>query len=95
MSVAAAQNRRATAVCTVDRISKCCPKTMMHFWLTKSTINRIQTYKRFSLCRLWAEIEAHKWRDLELNLNKTATKAIEVGTSWSIKNARFALFITD
>ena len=29
------------------------------------------------LCRLWAEIEAHKWRDLELNLSKTATKAIE------------------
>ena len=22
-------------------------------------------------CRLWAEIEAHKWRDLELNLSKT------------------------
>jgi hypothetical protein len=30
------------------------------------------------ICRLWAEIEAHKWRDLELNLSKTATKkAIE------------------
>ena len=29
------------------------------------------------LCRLWAEIEAHKWCDLELNLSKTATKAIE------------------
>ena len=29
------------------------------------------------LCRLWAEIEAHKWRDLKLNLSKTATKAIE------------------
>ena len=24
-----------------------------------------------SLWRLWAEIEAHKWRDLELNLSKT------------------------
>ena len=24
-----------------------------------------------SQCRLWAEIEAHKWRDLELNLSKT------------------------
>ena len=23
------------------------------------------------LWRLWAEIEAHKWRDLELNLSKT------------------------
>ena len=23
------------------------------------------------VCRLWAEIEAHKWRDLELNLSKT------------------------
>ena len=23
------------------------------------------------LCRLWAEIEVHKWRDLELNLSKT------------------------
>ena len=23
------------------------------------------------ICRLWAEIEAHKWRDLELNLSKT------------------------
>ena len=23
------------------------------------------------LCRLWAEIEEHKWRDLELNLSKT------------------------
>ena len=23
------------------------------------------------LCRLWVEIEAHKWRDLELNLSKT------------------------
>ena len=22
-------------------------------------------------CRLWVEIEAHKWRDLELNLSKT------------------------
>ena len=22
-------------------------------------------------CRLWAEIKAHKWRDLELNLSKT------------------------
>ena len=52
----------------------------------------------FTICRLWAEIEAHKWRDLELNLSKTATKAIEfwsVGTSWSVKNAHFALFITD
>ena len=29
------------------------------------------------LWRLWAEIEAHKWRDLELNLSKTATKAIK------------------
>ena len=26
-------------------------------------------------CRLWAEIEAHKWCDLELNLRKTATNA--------------------
>ena len=25
----------------------------------------------FESCRLWAEIEAHKWRDLELNLSKT------------------------
>ena len=24
--------------------------------------------------RLWAEIEAHKWRNLELNLSITATK---------------------
>ena len=24
-----------------------------------------------SQCRLWVEIEAHKWRDLELNLSKT------------------------
>ena len=23
------------------------------------------------ICRLWAEIEAYKWRDLELNLSKT------------------------
>ena len=22
-------------------------------------------------CRLWVEIEAHKWRDLELNLSET------------------------
>ena len=29
------------------------------------------------VCRLWAEIEAHKWCDLELNLSKTATKAIK------------------
>ena len=29
------------------------------------------------ICRLWAEIEAHKWRDLQLNLSKTATKAIK------------------
>ena len=29
------------------------------------------------ICRLWAEIEAHKLCDLELNLRKTATKAIE------------------
>ena len=56
----------------------------------------------FQICgkvwRLWAEIEAHKWRDLELNLSKTATKAIEfwsVGTSWSVRNEHFALFITD
>ena len=26
---------------------------------------------KLRLCRLWAEIEAHKWRDLELNLSKT------------------------
>jgi hypothetical protein len=26
------------------------------------------------LCRLWAEIEAHKWRDLELNLSKAVEK---------------------
>ena len=25
----------------------------------------------YVLWRLWAEIEAHKWRDLELNLSKT------------------------
>ena len=51
-----------------------------------------------SQCRLWAKIEAYKWCDLELVLSKTATKAIEfgsVGTSWSVKNAHFALFITD
>ena len=50
------------------------------------------------LCRPWSEIEAHKWRDLELDLSKTARKAIKfgsVGTSWSVKNAHFALFITD
>ena len=43
-------------------------------------------------------IGVHEWHDLELNLSKTATKAIEfwsVGTSWSVKNAHFALFITD
>ena len=27
--------------------------------------------KTLRLCRLWAEIKAHKWRDLELNLSKT------------------------
>ena len=27
--------------------------------------------KIWSVCRLWAEIEAHKWHDLELNLSKT------------------------
>ena len=27
--------------------------------------------KEILLCRLWAEIEAHKWWDLELNLSKT------------------------
>ena len=31
----------------------------------------------FLIWRLWAEIEAHKWRDLELNLSKTATTALE------------------
>ena len=29
------------------------------------------TVMSFRLCRLWAEIEALKWRDLELNLSKT------------------------
>ena len=29
------------------------------------------------VCKLWAEIEAHKWCDLELNLSKTATKAMK------------------
>ena len=28
----------------------------------------------WDLWRLWAEIEAHKWRDLELNLSKTVEK---------------------
>ena len=27
--------------------------------------------------RLWAEIEAHKWRDLELNLSKTADELMQ------------------
>jgi hypothetical protein len=27
--------------------------------------------KKSLLWRLWVEIEAHKWRDLELNLSKT------------------------
>ena len=45
--------------------------------------------------RLWAEIEAHKWRNLELNLSITATKFWSEGTSWSVKTGYFALFITD
>ena len=28
-------------------------------------------YVADKICRLWVEIEAHKWRDLELNLSKT------------------------
>ena len=27
--------------------------------------------KRYKSWRLWAEIDAHKWRDLDLNLSKT------------------------
>ena len=42
--------------------------------------------------------QANKWRNLELDLSKTARKAIKfgsVGTSWSVKNAHFASFTTD
>ena len=34
-------------------------------------IKRKQMLINCMICRLWAEIEAHKWRDLELNLSKT------------------------
>ena len=44
-------------------------------WGEKSrshSTNRKNTYYiNAPLWRLWAEIEAHKWRDLELNLSKT------------------------
>ena len=35
------------------------------------SIVKINNHFEFQSCRLWAEIEAHKWRDLELNLSKT------------------------
>ena len=52
-------------------LSPCC----FQKWGDSQTTSNL--YSQLFLCSLWAEIEAHKWRDLELNLIKTATKAIE------------------
>ena len=49
----------------------------LHDHLCKCFVVKYQSDFWFLHVRLWAEIEAHKLRDLELNLSKTATKAIK------------------
>ena len=48
----------------------------LNVWVVPLVVILHSTSSHFQW-RLWAVIEAHKWRDLELNLSKTATKAIE------------------
>ena len=62
-----------TSICTTIWIDMC----TLDVAISSITPKPYILQKILFLWRLWAEIEVHKWRDLELNLSKTATKAIK------------------